>query len=93
MISHVPCGGTFVAPPGELLITAELKQLDGPGGLLGQVGRTTKRQQIGLYTKAPLYIAKIVGMLTHPFMSQFVSRLFSRSLSFILFFILLYVRK
>lgn len=38
VISHVPCGGTFVAPPGELLITAELKQLDGPGGLLGQAG-------------------------------------------------------
>lgn len=41
VITHVPCGGTTANPAGRLLITAELKEIDGAGGILGSAGPTS----------------------------------------------------
>lgn len=43
LISHVPCGGSPSDPAGQLIIVAELKELDGPSGILGQVGKAGER--------------------------------------------------
>lgn len=38
VITHVPCGGMWYTPPGRLLITAALENIDGPDGTLGSAG-------------------------------------------------------
>lgn len=38
MITHVPCGGSPDDPAGRLLITAQLSEIDGSGGVLGSAG-------------------------------------------------------
>lgn len=38
VITHVPCGGGGTSSPGELIISAELKSIDGVGEILGSAG-------------------------------------------------------
>ena len=40
VVTHVPCGGNDVSPPGRLLIEATLDAIDGVGGVLGFAGPT-----------------------------------------------------
>ena len=38
VITHVPCGGNDANPPGRLLISSTLEEIDGFGGILGSAG-------------------------------------------------------
>lgn len=40
VISYVPCGGSGGDPAGQLLISAELRRIDGVNGILGSAGPT-----------------------------------------------------
>lgn len=41
IITHVPCGGSATSPAGQLLISATIEPIDGPGGTLGFAGPTS----------------------------------------------------
>lgn len=45
LITHVTCTGTSTLPAGQLLISAELKEIDGEGGVLGAAGPHTVAQR------------------------------------------------
>lgn len=40
VITHVPCGGDAVSPPGQLRIEAALAEIDGEFGVVGLAGPT-----------------------------------------------------